>query len=221
MKYKSILTTSEKATYTGYVEFNNPDSEHIAPLYINDMILETHGFESLSLENPELYTQRQLDAFQFQPARYASENLNPSVSLLNYSLQTFIAITILDTHTGISAIENLTITTKHDKEGYTISCELLGHRSTESDLPLALQEIQAALAARFVMQICCNCKNATTNPYPGNTFMDHLCFVKQAQQFQKLNSKDSQSIIKFMKYDPEKNFKNVLLTHTCKDFQGN
>ena len=220
MKYVSFFTNSRGIVCKGFIEYLDTDSEYIFPLYLNEIIIETDGFELLTIDNPQQYSTKQLNQFDYEIRYPFNDQTKELLVLTNYKLETFIPIFVLEVSTAKIIEAELKITLNHCGENEKRECALLGRISSNSDLEAAFHEIQSELSPSYIMRTCSNCKNSTFNPYGGNEFFNQLCFVKEAKEFQKIESKAKMSIVEFMKFENERNFDSVLLTHTCEKFEA-
>ena len=208
MKYRAVFRNFNGTRNTEVEDL----TEYILPIVIDGVIIETDGFEVLSIDKPEQYSQNQLAQFDY-------DKEYDLLVLKNYQLKTFIPIRIWNIQSRKRIETEIQITMTHNGKSVKRVCSLFGKVSEKFDLEVAFGEIQGQLTNSHCLETCSNCKNSFWNPYGGGEFY-HLCFKSEAEAFQTIENKDKMTIIRFMKFDNDKNFKHVRLTDFCDDFEA-
>jgi hypothetical protein len=217
MKYKAIFSNS-KGTVETEISDENPD--YFFPMAVYGVTVETDGFESLTIDNPEQYAENQLTQFEYDLKYPYIDKKKALLVLKNYRLMTFIPIHVRDIDSGERIEADIQITIYQTEETVVLkTCSLLGKSSEKLDWEVGFQEIQAQLADSYCMETCSNCKNSWWHPYGGNDFFNQLCFKSEAEAFQRLTNKDKMSVARFMKYGKDENFRRVLLPDYCDKFE--
>jgi len=228
MKYKAIFSNSKGTVETEISEETLLEtSEYFYPMIINGVNIETDGFESLTIDNPEQYSENQLTQFEYDITYPYKDKEKKLLVLKNYQLKAFIPIHVREIKSGERIEAEMQI--KIYQNGNTVvlkTCSLLGKDSDKFDWKfdweIGFQEVQDKLADCYCMETCSNCKNSWWNPYGGNEFFNQLCFVIDAEAFQAIKDKNKDSISRFMKYkkyDNYDNFQRVQLTDYCDKFE--
>ncbi|WP_276378744.1 hypothetical protein [Flavobacterium sp. H4147] len=221
MKYKSIFSNLKGTFNTEMEDLNENSSEYFYPIEIDGVIIETNGFEALTIDNVEKYTETQLAQFDYDIKYPYNDKGKKLLVLKNYQLKTFIPIHILEIETGKRVVIELQIVMIHDGEQIRLLSTLFGKSSEAIIMETTLfEKLQNQLDEYYCLEICSNCENSIWNPYGGNDFFNHLCFKKEAREFQAIKEKNKQSIGSFMKFKENKNFENVQLTDYCVQFEA-
>jgi len=224
MKYKAIFSDSKGIEST---EIDTKfDDAYFYPMKINGIVVETDGFEVLTIDNPEQYSENQLARFDYDIKYPYKDKEKKLLVLKNYQLKTFIPILVLEIKSGKEITAEIQIIMNHNGgESVERRCSLLGKifdlgmTLRGFGLDYAFEELQKQLAGHYCMETCANCKKSFGNPYGGNEFFNHLCFKSEAEAFQAIVNKDKRSVGNFMKYDNDKNFQLVQLTDYCDKFE--
>ncbi|MDR2920355.1 MAG: DUF6304 family protein [Tannerella sp.] len=219
MKYKAIFSNLNGTINTEVEDLIESSSDYFYPIIIDGVIIETDGFEELSIDNPEQYSENQLTRFDYDIQYPYKDKAKKLLVLKNYQLKTLIPIHILEIKSGKRIETEIQITMTRNEKSVKRACSLLGVISENFDMEVAFGEVQSKLAACYRMETCSNCKNSFWNPYGGSDFFNQLCFKKEAKAFQAIQDKDKMAVVHFMKYDDDKNFQNVRLTDYCEKFE--
>jgi hypothetical protein len=224
MKYKATFSNSKGTVETEISEESFlKTSEYFCPMIINGVTIETDGFDSLSIDNPEQYSENQLTQFEYDITYPYKDKEKKLLVLKNYQLKAFIPIHVREIKSGERIETEMQITMQHNGgKNIKRTCSLLGETSEQVDMEVALGEVQAQLAECYCMEICTKYKNSWWNPYGGNEFFNQLCFVSETEAFQAIKDKHKSSVADFMKYkkyDNYDNFQRVLLTDYCDKFE--
>jgi hypothetical protein len=241
MKYKTIFSNlkgtvnTETGTEIDTEIDAEPDAEfegYFYPMIIDGVIIETDGFEALTIDRPEKYSKNQLDRFDYDTIYPCEDKEEKLLVLKNYQLKTFIPIRVLETGSNKKMTAEIQITMNHEGgeeegkgKGVKRTCSLLGKTINlgtnfgDPDLEEAFAQLQKQLAGQYCMETCSNCRNSFWNPYGGSDFFNHLCFKSESKAFQAIANKGKESVIDFIKYDNEQNWRTVRLTDYCNEFE--
>lgn len=218
MKYKAIFSNREGAVNAMVEDLTDVSSVYCFPLTIDEVVIETDGFEELSIAESEKYAKDQLARFDYHICYPYKDKNRQLLVLEDYRLDTFIPIFVRETESGKRREAVLCVEMIHNGKDLKRTCRLFGAASSVFDMESALVEIQEQLKDSYCMETCSNCRNSFWNPYGGNEFFNQLCFRSEAEAFQAIEEKDKMSIVRFMKYDNDRNFQNVQLTAFCDEF---
>ncbi len=219
MKYKAIFSDSHGTINTEVKDLIESSSDYCCPITINGVTIETDGFEELSIDKPEQYSDTQLARFDYDIQYPYKDKEKKLLILKNYQLKTFIPIHVWEIKSEKRIETEIQIIMTRNEKSITRVCSLLGAISENFDMEVAFGEVQSQLIECYRMETCSNCKNSFWNPYGGSEFFNQLCFKKEAKAFQAIKDKDKMTVVRFMKYDNDKNFQNVRLTDYCEEFE--
>ena len=215
MKYRAVFSNLK-----GTVDTEIFDKLSFYPAIIYGVTIETDGFEVLTIDNPEQYSENQLALFEYDIEYPYKDKEKKLLVLKNYQLETFIPIRVLENKSGKRITTEIQITMSNNG-GKRVKrvCSLLGKSSDNYDMEVAFGELQKQLAECYCIEICSNCKNSWWSIYGGSEFYNHLCFKIEAKAFQAIANKDKISVALFMKYNNDQNWRNVQLTDYCDKFE--
>jgi hypothetical protein len=189
---------------------NNPN--YSMPMIINGITIETDGFEVLSIDKQEKYSNEQLKIFDY--------DIEYNVYVLkNYSLKTIIPINIIEKHTGKMQTETLYVE-MNNKNGRTeMTLRILDKEIVANNYNIldAFEKLYNEVNKEHTIKICAFCKNSCWNPYGGTDFYHHLCFKEFADEYYEINVKDKMSIVQLMEKNKSKYY-NVYLTNYCDEY---
>jgi hypothetical protein len=215
MKKIKAVFSNDFTSHTGIIDFDS--SEYLSPMVINGVIIETDGFEALSIDNTEQYSEEQLKQFDYDIIFPYKDKTKKLFVLKNYNLQTYIPVSITKKETNKSETAELIIEMIHNGKNLTLSCSLLEEKSENFDsenLEIALNNLQEK--SNYFINICACCKNSNWNPYGGMVFLNQLCFRNDSEKFQNMKLKTKYTVASIMKDDADRNFDLVWLTDNCK-----
>jgi hypothetical protein len=188
------------------------------PIVINGVTLEIDGFELLTIENPNQYSEVQLAQFDYYTTYPYEDKGKKELVLKNYKLEIFIPINILNIESKERINTEFQIRLDCNDNIAKRTCVIMGKSSHNLDLGYAFAEIQEQLKEHYYLMVCSNCKNHSWHPYGFDDFFNQLCFKREAEGFQAIKNKDKMSISGFMKYGDESNFQLVHLMDYCNNF---
>jgi hypothetical protein len=81
----------------------------------------------------------------------------------------------------------------------------------------AFEKIYDQIKDKYILKICACCKKSHWNPYGGSDFLNQLCFKDSFDEYNEIEIKDKTNVGKLMAVN--NNFKNVLLTDYCKEYE--
>jgi hypothetical protein len=213
MKYETTFENNYIKTKTEIV-YDNNDPEYFLPMTVNGIIIETDGFEALTINSSENYSKDQLKIFDY-------DLVKGFYKLKNYYLKTIIPISIIEKNNGRDFLENM-IVEIIDKENNTIrkikifDNEIVVKRS---DLLEAFDELYETIKEKYIFKICVFCKKSSWNPYSGNDFYNHLCFREFAKNYYKIDRNNKIEIVKLMEENNRK-YKSTYLTYFCNEYEN-
>lgn len=219
IKYKTVFSNRKGIVNTELEDLTKNSSEFFFPITIDGVTIETDGFDGLSIDKPEQYSENQLSRFDYNVNYPYKDKSKKLLVLTNYHLETLIPIFIREIKSGKRRKVDIHIEMEHDGKRVTRRCCLLDKESENFDMECAFVEMQEQLKEYCQMEICSNCRNSFWNPYGGNEFFNQLCFKSESEKFQSLKDKDRMTVMHFMKFGEDKNFENVQLTDFCKAFE--
>jgi hypothetical protein len=111
MKYETTFENNHIKTKTEIV-YDNNDQEYFLPMIVNGIIIETDGFEALTINSSENYSKDQLKIFDY-------DLVKGFYKLKNYYLKAIIPISIIEKNNGRYFFDNM-IVEIIDKENNTI-----------------------------------------------------------------------------------------------------
>lgn len=193
------------------MENNNPN--YISPMNINGIMIETDGFEILSIDAQEKYSPEQLKIFDYD----IKHNL---YVLKNYRLRTIIPIDIVEKNTRKIISERLSVE-MDDKNNHTIRTLKIFNKETiinNFDMLEAFEKLYNEINKEYAIKICAFCKNLCWNPYGGTDFFNCLCFKEFADEYYKIDTKYKMNIVELMGKNKGKYNKNVYLTNYCNEY---
>lgn len=218
MKYKAIFSNRHGEINIEVEDLIESSLDYCLPIIIDGVTIETDGFEELSIDNPEQYSENQLTRFEYDIQYPYKDKEKKLFVLKNYQLKTFVPIRIREVKSEKRIETEIQITMTRNEKNMKRKCSLLGFTSENFDMEVAFGELQSQLTG-YYMETCSNCKNSFWNMYGGSEFFNQLCFKKEAEAFQAIQDKDKMTVVHFMKFDDNKNFENVRLTDYCESFE--
>jgi len=172
MKYKAIFFNRRGAIHTAIEDLTEVSSVYCFPMTIDGVVIETDGFEELSVAQPEQYAENQLLRFDYDVRYPYKDKDKPLLVLKDYRLDTFIPVFVREIKSGKRMEAELCIEMAHNGKSVKRTCRLLGGESSVFDMEAAFVEIQEQLKESYGMETCSNCKNSFWNPYGGCSFYE-------------------------------------------------
>jgi hypothetical protein len=189
------------------------NSKYDSPMIINGVIVETDGFEVLSIEQSENYGAEQLKIFDY-------DIKHGCYILKNYNLKTSVPINITNKNTKELSFDNLFVEID-DNNGETIRKLNLFDKEiivNGWDLVGAFNNLHRKIKQNYTVKMCAFCKKSCWNPYGGIDFFNHLCFKEFEEEYYKLDIKNKEAIGCLMNKNMEK-YKSVYLINSCNDYR--
>ena len=209
VKYKSFFRNN----YIDVETAIDPDCS----MLVNGVLIETDGFECLSIESFKNYTKEQLKIFDCFINKYGS------CMLINYNLKVLIPVNVVEKNTGNNFCENIIIEINNSDDNIIGKLRFLDYDTGNIcdvkswDVFSAFDKLHGKIKQNFIVKICAFCKKSSYNPYGGIDFFSHLCFNECAEEFCKLDLKNKFTIGPLMNNNKGK-FKNVSLTSSCNEY---
>jgi hypothetical protein len=181
-------------------------------MIINDVIVETDGFEVLCIEQSENYRTDQLRIFDY-------DIKHGCYILKNYNLKTAIPINILNKNTKELFSDNLFIEIDDNNRETTRKLKVFDKEIIVNgwDLVGAFHNLHQEIKQNYMVKICAFCKKSSWNPYGGIDFFNHLCFKEFAEEYYKLDIKNKETTGSLMNKNSGK-YKSVYLINSCNDY---
>jgi hypothetical protein len=211
IKLNSIFRNNYLKIETEIVLGDN--SKYDSPMIINGIIVETDGFEVLSIEQSENYGREQLKIFDY-------DIKHGCYILKNYNLKTSVPVNMENKNTKELFFDNLFIEID-DTNGETIRKLKLFDKEiivNGWDLVGAFNNLHREIKQNYTVKMCAFCKKSCWNPYGGIDFFNHLCFKEFAEEYYKLDIKNKETISALMNKSTGK-YKNVYLINSCNDYR--
>ena len=111
--YKSIFSNAYITVNTEIVDFDVDGSNYISPIVVNGVIMETDGFECLTIDPPKRYSEEQLKQFDYDIVYPYGDKTKEVFMLKNYRLKTFIPVSVLNKDINKWETANLVIEMIH------------------------------------------------------------------------------------------------------------
>jgi hypothetical protein len=199
-------------------EVDSYSGHYFNPIEVNEVTLEIDGFEALTIDNPEQYSEVQLAQFDYYNSYPYEEMDKKELVLINYKLESFIPIHVLKIESGEIFITEFQIILVWNEKLAKRSCVILGKCSKNLDLGCAFIEIQEQLKEEYYLMTCSNCKNYCWHPDVGFDFYNQLCFKSKTEEFQAIKDKNKMSIAELMNSGNKNDNQLVHLTDYCDSF---
>jgi hypothetical protein len=189
------------------------NSEYSSPMIINDVIVETDGFEVLCIEQSENYGTEQLKIFDY-------DIKHGCYILKNYNLKTSVPVNIINKNTKELFSDNLFIEIDDNNGETTRKLKIFDKEIIVNgwDLVGAFNNLHREIKQNYTVKICAFCKKSSENPYGGIDFFNHLCFKEFAEENYKLDIKNKENIGGLMNKNPGE-YKSVYLIDSCNDYK--
>jgi hypothetical protein len=212
VKYNTIFENTYLKVDTQII-MDNDNPNYSMPLIINGIIIETDGFEVLSIDKQEKYSNEQLEIFDYDIECHV-------YVLKNYNLHTIIPINSIEKYTGKTRAETLHVE-MNNKNGHIAKTLKIPDKEivvNNDDISGAFEKLYNEINKEYTIKICAFCKNSCWNPYGGTDFFNHLFFKEFTNEYYKINTKDKMEIVKLMEKNKDK-YKNVYLTNSCNEYK--
>jgi hypothetical protein len=212
--FKAIFINSYISINTELIDYT-VSSSAFSPMIINGVLIDTDGFEDLTIENIEQYNNEQLKQFDYNVIYPYKDKNKKLLVLKNYILKAFIPINIINKINGIRTLSEL-ILEMNDKEGkinYTILLE--NEKINDIDIENIFYKFKEQLSEKYIIEICGTCKYNSENPYGGVFLFNQLCFRKYGQKYFKMGIMDKD---KFASLMDDKKWETVYLTDSCNEY---
>jgi hypothetical protein len=212
MKYKTFFENSYIKTKTEMV-YDKNDREYSFPMTVNGIIIETDGFEVLTINSSENYSKDQLKIFEY-------DFMKGFYKLKNYHLTAIIPINIIEYYNGKHLLENIVIEMIDKESNTTRKIKILNKEIIvkKHNLLGAFDELYENIKEKYTLKICAFCKKSSWNPYGGD-FFNHLCFKEFSEDYYKINRNNKTEIAKLMGENNGK-WKSIYLTHFCNEYEN-
>jgi hypothetical protein len=183
------------------------------PMNINGIMIETDGFEVLSIDEQEKYSAEQLKIFDFDINHWGIYVLK------NYHLRTTIPIEMIEKNSGEKISEKLFIEMDDKNNQTTTTLKILDKEIVITDFYIleGFEKLYEEIHKEYTVKICAFCKNLCWNLYGGVDFFNCLCFKEFADEYYKIDENYKMNILKLMEKNKDK-YKFVHLTNCCGEY---
>jgi hypothetical protein len=214
IKYKTIFTNEYFTENSEVVFYAENYCGYVSPMVLQDIIIETDGFEVLTINSNEYFNHQNLSKFDYEKPERRDFYL-----LKNYKLKTFIPINIVDKKYGNENMAEMIIEIKNYNNKNYQKIKILDREIiiNENNYINSFEKIYSDIKDKYIIKICIYCRKSHWNPYGGNDFINQICFKNIFDEFNKIETKNKNSVGYLMAIN--NNFQNVLLTECCKEYK--
>ena len=212
IKYKTVFTNKYFTENSEVSFYDEKYGNYISPMILRDIVIDTEGFEVLSIDYNEYFNHKNLCEFDY-------EIMNGVHILKSYELKVFIPIKIIDKRSGNENKSEMIIDIKNDNNKKYQKLRVFDKEIVIKDYAYTnlFEKIYDDIKDKYAIKICAYCKKSFWDPYGGNNFIHQVCFKNIFDEFNKIETKNKNSVGYLMAIN--KNFMSVLLTECCKEYE--
>ena len=213
VKYNTVFTNDKIKTNT-QITMGPHTLDCLSPMIVNGIVIDTEGFECLSIDKPETYSEDALSIFDFDINKYGSYILK------NYHARTEIPVEIIEKRTGKESMESIIIEMDNKDNETMQTLKIFDKEITVHDFYLedAFCTLYEEAHEEYSIKICAFCKNFFGAAFGGLDFCNQLCFEKISGEYRKIEKKTKYAILELMDKHPGK-CRGVYLTYSCNNYR--